>query len=132
MHSKFFFSCFWIICLQARQLESVQSLLNRMVLNDQASAASNTNRSAPKSTEEAASRQEWRFWQTQPVPTLGVKINSENNGPVEGDKPIEELRQEPYKLPDGFTWDEIDVLDNGQVIESTRKKASYFVCCCAI
>ena len=85
-----------------------------MDLVGQVGAVSN-NRSAPKSDEEAASRQEWKFWQTQPVPSIGTRVTSENNGPVEENKPIEELKQDPYKLPDGFSWDEIDVLDDAQV-----------------
>ncbi len=89
-------------------------MLKQIALAEQASAGSN-NRSAPKSDEEAASRQEWKFWHTQPVPSIGTKVTSENNGPVEENKPIEELKQDPYKLPDGFSWDEIDILDDGQV-----------------
>ncbi|CAF1236809.1 unnamed protein product [Rotaria magnacalcarata] len=100
----------------ARSVESVQDLLKKIVLAEQASSLSN-NRSAPKSDEEAASRQEWKFWHTQPVPSIGKKVTSENNGPVEENKPIEELKQEPYKLPDGFTWDEIDILDDEQLRE---------------
>lgn len=91
----------------------MQSLLKQIALAEQASASS-TNRSAPKSDQEAASRQEWKFWQTQPVPTIGTKV-SEENRPVEENKPIEELKQDPYKLPDGFSWDEIDILDDEQV-----------------
>jgi len=48
---------------------------------------------------------------------MGTKITGENNGPVEENKPIEELKQDPYKLPDGFSWDEIDILDDEQVIK---------------
>lgn len=33
------------------------------------------------------------------------------NGPIEPDKPIESIRQEPYSLPDGFHWDTLDVND---------------------
>jgi hypothetical protein len=48
---------------------------------------------------------------------MGTKVTAENNGPVEENKPIEELKQDPYKLPDGFSWDEIDILDDEQVIK---------------
>lgn len=78
-------------------------------------AATTTNRSAPRSEEEAASRKDWKFWQTQPVPSVGERISLDNNGPVEPNKPKEELMQEPYKLPDGFVWDEIDVTSDEQV-----------------
>ena len=87
--------------------------MNQISLAGQASAF-NTNRSAPKSEEEAASRQEWKFWQTQPVPSIGSKETS-NNAPIEENKPFDELKQDPYKLPDGFSWDEIDILDDEQV-----------------
>ena len=94
--------------------KTVEEMLKQISLIEQG-GATNNNRSAPKSEEEAASRQEWKFWQTQPVASIGEKIASENNGPVEENKPHEELRQEPYKLPDGFSWDEIDILDEAQV-----------------
>ncbi|CAF1254618.1 unnamed protein product [Didymodactylos carnosus] len=71
--------------------------------------------SAPKSDEEL-SKQEWKFWQTQPVPRLGSKIQ-DNNGPVEENKPQSEIRQEPYKLPDGFVWEDIDILNDNQLHE---------------
>ena len=34
---------------------------------------------------------------------------------------MEELRQEPYKLPDGFSWDEIDILDEKQVEQTLSR-----------
>ncbi|CAF3703590.1 unnamed protein product [Rotaria sordida] len=100
----------------ARSTESVQSLLKKIVLAEQASVANNS-RSAPKSDEEAASRQEWKFWHTQPVPSIGTRVTSENNGPVEPNKLLEELKAEPYKLPDGFIWDDVDILEDEQLKE---------------
>ena len=32
-------------------------------------------------------------------------------GCIEDDKPIEELRREPYTLPQGFVWDTLDISD---------------------
>lgn len=32
-------------------------------------------------------------------------------GSIEDDKPIEELRSEPYTLPQGFVWDTLDISD---------------------
>ena len=80
----------------------------------QISAAAN-NRSAPKSEEEAAARQEWKFWDLQPVPKFGERVTAETNGPIEPNKPKDELRQEPCELPDGFSWDEVDILNDDQV-----------------
>ena len=37
------------------------------------------------------------------------------NEPIEADKPLEEIRQEPYTLPTGFCWDSLDI-DNPIVV----------------
>lgn len=91
----------------------MRNLMKQMTLVEQA-AASN-NRCALKYDEKAASKQEWKFWQTQPVPMIGTKIDTSNIGPIEPNKPTDELRQEPYKLPDGFSWDDIDINADEQV-----------------
>jgi len=39
------------------------------------------------------------------------------NEPIEGDKSLEELRQEPYSLPAGFCWDSLDI-DNPIVVSN--------------
>lgn len=61
----------------------------------------------PARTHEEALQKSYQFWNTQPVPKMGEEITV--NGPIEPDKPIESIRQEPYSLPDGFNWDTIDV-----------------------
>jgi hypothetical protein len=72
----------------------------------------------------------FEFWSTQPVPKLGKweslligfgelmcrlsKCSDDvvtENGPIEPDVPTEMIRQEPYSLPDGFTWDTLDLSD---------------------
>jgi glycylpeptide N-tetradecanoyltransferase len=91
----------------------MRNLMKQMALAEQ--AATGNNRYTPKYDEKVASRQEWKFWQTQPVPTIGTKIDISNIGPIESNKSIDELRQEPYKLPDGFSWDDIDINVDEQV-----------------
>ena len=39
------------------------------------------------------------------------------NEPVEPDKMISEIRQEPYSLPGGFVWDAIDLNNSEQVCD---------------
>ena len=39
----------------------------------------------------------------------------QESGPLEPDK--EEVREEPYSLPDKFMWDEVDVMDEAQITE---------------
>jgi glycylpeptide N-tetradecanoyltransferase len=87
--------------------------MKQMTLAEKAAASNDPY--APKYDEKAALKQEWKFWQTQPVPTMGTKIDISNIGPIESNKSKDELRQEPYPLPDGFSWDEIDINVDEQV-----------------
>lgn len=87
--------------------------MKKMTLAEQAAASNDPY--ALKYDEKAALKQEWKFWQTQPVPTIGTKIDTSNIGPIEPNKTIDDLRQEPYKLPDGFSWDDIDINVDAQV-----------------
>ncbi|TMS11445.1 Glycylpeptide N-tetradecanoyltransferase 2 [Larimichthys crocea] len=64
-----------------------------------------------KSIDEAA-KHKYQFWDTQPVPKLNEVVTS--HGPIEADK--ENVRQEPYSLPQGFMWDTLD-LSNADVLK---------------
>ncbi|XP_030250182.1 glycylpeptide N-tetradecanoyltransferase 2 isoform X2 [Sparus aurata] len=64
-----------------------------------------------KSIDEAA-KHKYQFWDTQPVPKLNEVVTS--HGPIEADK--ENIRQEPYSLPQGFMWDTLD-LSNADVLK---------------
>ncbi|KAG8010065.1 Glycylpeptide N-tetradecanoyltransferase 2 [Nibea albiflora] len=66
-----------------------------------------------KSIDEAA-KHKYQFWDTQPVPKLNEVVTS--HGPIEADK--ENIRQEPYSLPQGFMWDTLD-LSNADVSTKT-------------
>lgn len=48
-----------------------------------------------------------KFWSTQPVPQMNE--SPETNEAIEPDKSISEIRAEPYSLPDGFTWETLDL-----------------------
>ncbi|XP_037266908.1 glycylpeptide N-tetradecanoyltransferase 1 isoform X2 [Falco biarmicus] len=67
----------------------------------------------PAKTMEEATKRSYQFWDTQPVPKLGEVVNT--HGPVELDK--DNIRQEPYTLPQGFTWDALDLGDRGVLKE---------------
>ncbi|XP_070339484.1 glycylpeptide N-tetradecanoyltransferase 1 isoform X2 [Equus asinus] len=67
----------------------------------------------PAKTMEEASKRSYQFWDTQPVPKLGEVVNT--HGPVEPDK--DNIRREPYTLPQGFTWDALDLGDRGVLKE---------------
>lgn len=49
-----------------------------------------------------------KFWSTQPVPQI-MDENIESNEAVEADKSISDIRAEPYSLPDGFKWDNLNL-----------------------
>uniref|UniRef100_A0A8C9WI82 Glycylpeptide N-tetradecanoyltransferase 1 n=1 Tax=Scleropages formosus TaxID=113540 RepID=A0A8C9WI82_SCLFO len=66
----------------------------------------------PAKTMEEASRRSYQFWDTQPVPKLGELVTS--HGCIEPDK--DNIREEPYSLPQGFSWDALD-LGNPSVLK---------------
>ncbi|XP_077025448.1 glycylpeptide N-tetradecanoyltransferase 2 isoform X3 [Tamandua tetradactyla] len=57
-----------------------------------------------RSLEDAAGHR-YQFWDTQPVPKLNEVVTS--HGAIEPDK--DNVRQEPYSLPQGFMWDTLDL-----------------------
>ncbi|XP_062381836.1 glycylpeptide N-tetradecanoyltransferase 1b [Sardina pilchardus] len=67
----------------------------------------------PRSLAEAR-RHTYRFWDTQPVPKIGEEVN--DHGPVlEQEKCVP--REEPYSLPDGFSWATLDLQNPTQLEE---------------
>lgn len=66
----------------------------------------NLHQKPAKTTEEALNKS-YQFWSTQPVPKMDEKINC--NEPIEQPKASEEIRSEPYTLPDGFQWDTLNL-----------------------
>ena len=45
-------------------------------------------------------------------------------GCIEEDKAVEQLRQEPYTLPQGFVWDTLDISD-AKVVCNTKHALVY-------
>ncbi|KAL7647000.1 UNVERIFIED_CONTAM: hypothetical protein RMT77_002257 [Armadillidium vulgare] len=56
-------------------------------------------------------RQEFQFWSTQPVPSIDEDISATINEPIEQNKSINDIRQDPYNLPSGYKWDTLDLKD---------------------
>ncbi|KCV72722.1 hypothetical protein H696_00300 [Fonticula alba] len=52
-----------------------------------------------------------KFWKTQPVQDFD---DPSAFGPIEADKTPEEIRPEPYKLPAGFQWSDVDMSNDEQ------------------
>lgn len=87
--------------LQKDQLMKLKQAMEMMQMQQQAGAG-------PKSADEAA-KKNYEFWSTQPVPKLDEEITS--NEPIQEDIPLDKLRKEPYTLPSGFHWDELNIDD---------------------
>ncbi|KAM4624552.1 glycylpeptide N-tetradecanoyltransferase 1-like [Polymixia lowei] len=58
----------------------------------------------PKTIQEAK-RRTYNFWDTQPVPKLSDSVTS--HGPILEGEAI--VREQPYSLPQGFSWDTLDL-----------------------
>ncbi|XP_067147852.1 glycylpeptide N-tetradecanoyltransferase 2 isoform X2 [Apteryx mantelli] len=66
----------------------------------------------PAKNIDEATKRKYQFWDTQPVPKLNEVITS--HGAIEPDK--DNIRLEPYSLPQGFMWDTLD-LSNAEVLK---------------
>lgn len=52
----------------------------------------------------------YQFWDTQPVPRLNE--TPEVNDRIEPNKEPDQVRAEPYNLPEGFVWDTLELNDD--------------------
>lgn len=56
-----------------------------------------------------AESKDYKFWKTQPVPRID-EFPSEH-GAIDAEKTVADVRQEPYAMPAGFSWCELDLTD---------------------
>lgn len=67
------------------------------------------------------------FWSNQPVQTVYDLVEEDDfNRPVEV-KEVSEVREEPLALPPGYTWTEIDMKDDDQVLELYNLLKNHYV-----
>ena len=59
-------------------------------------------------------KSEYKFWSEQPVPQFNKDIGV-SFGPITKDNKVEEERQEPYSLPEGFEWLDVDVTKENEL-----------------
>lgn len=76
----------------------------------------NSNNSRKTKTSEEATKHNYKFWSTQPVPQLDDEQICENEA-IEADKAIAEIRVEPYSLPDGFEWETMTIDNQAELKE---------------
>lgn len=65
------------------------------------------------------------FWDTQPMAHMEQADRPE--GPIVPDKTPEEIRSEPYNMPGGFEWSEVDINDKEQRQELYSLLANNYV-----
>lgn len=81
---------------QEAAVKSIVELMQRSNLQ-QRDSGSNSNRHA--------------FWDTQPMPHERTVKNDKltESGPIRPNQKAADLRQEPYNMPKGFEWCDVDV-----------------------
>ena len=67
------------------------------------------------------------FWHTQPVPRYYDSVpESDYNAPIET-KTVSEVQQEPYALPKGYHWSEINLHEQEQAEELYKLLTDHYV-----
>ncbi|KAG7397434.1 glycylpeptide N-tetradecanoyltransferase [Phytophthora boehmeriae] len=66
-----------------------------------------TNRQTQADRNAVAVQKDFKFWKTQPVPAINEFPRE--HGAIDPPKTVEDVRQEPYNMPPGFEWSEIDL-----------------------
>ncbi|KAL5110575.1 Glycylpeptide N-tetradecanoyltransferase 2 [Taenia crassiceps] len=61
------------------------------------------------------SKDDYKFWKTQPVPDIGEEITE--NEPVEPDVPVSQIRTDSYSLPAEFVWCDLDLNNSKELDE---------------
>jgi len=56
------------------------------------------------------------FWDTQPVPTMSAE-NFTDSGPIDEVKGVEDVRDDPYTLPEAFEWCTCNIDDESEAKE---------------
>jgi len=66
-----------------------------------------------------ADEKTWKFWSTQPVPKMSQNTAKAglDGKPLEADKDIADIRKNPFSLPKGFEWSDIDVTNKNELKE---------------
>ncbi|KAG7378684.1 glycylpeptide N-tetradecanoyltransferase [Phytophthora pseudosyringae] len=62
-----------------------------------------------------AAQKDFKFWKTQPVPALDEFPRE--HGAIDPPKRAADVRREPFNMPPGFTWSEIDLAEANEAQE---------------
>ncbi|GAX14312.1 glycylpeptide N-tetradecanoyltransferase [Fistulifera solaris] len=101
-----------------KQLSPAESAIIEMLKQQNISAQ-------PISTQQGDSSPQHAFWDSQPMPHGSRDEHQE--GPIQPNKPTEEIRQEPYAMPAGFEWSNVNVEDDAERLELYNLLANNYV-----
>ncbi len=62
-----------------------------------------------KMNDEELMNKERRFWGTQPVPQFKDEVKEEDLGPIDENTDLEKEQKEPFNLPKGYKWYDVDI-----------------------
>ena len=69
-----------------------------------------------RTDEEEAKSKVRKFWGTQPVPQFqGDDITESDIGPIDTNTDLEKEQKEPFNLPKGYVWSDIDIHNNNDL-----------------
>ncbi|KAJ1913378.1 glycylpeptide N-tetradecanoyltransferase [Mycoemilia scoparia] len=60
-------------------------------------------------------KKDHKFWNTQPVPQKPEDVKKD--GPLHPDLPLDKIKKEPYKLPEGMYWCTVDIENEAEMKE---------------
>jgi len=93
------------------------SLDNKLPATAAATAATTVAAPAPVVASTSDGPREHKFWKTQPVPQGSDHLPTLKAGPLET-KELKNVKQDPFKLPEGFEWHLLDWEDTNHVEEA--------------
>ncbi|EGR30518.1 n-myristoyltransferase 2, putative [Ichthyophthirius multifiliis] len=91
--------------LQKNQDNEEQKNLNQNLLRKQLQLGSKENTLLSK---------DWKFWKTQPVVQFD-EDQTQKSGPIDLPKEVKDIRQEPYNIPTGFVWSDLNLEDSNDL-----------------
>ncbi|GAA5822610.1 hypothetical protein JCM11251_004315 [Rhodosporidiobolus azoricus] len=69
----------------------------------------------------------FKFWRTQPVTSLETKEDDIREGPIEADKPVSEIPQDPVPLHKDFEWVTVNLSDAAELKEVYELLTHHYV-----
>lgn len=101
----------------AQQVQNQRQQLVGATSPSSSSSSNDNNKMISKNANGGdANKKQHTFWDTQPMPheALGSTGKFPMHCPIVPDKPVSALRPDPYNMPKGFEWSDIDILNPEQ------------------